>query len=148
MYTSMSSPSLVSSLVHAVFAPSPFCRVCSQLIFLSVSHFGKLCGGSHEKSINAWRIRSSLGNEVIAEFGFGHNWSPVCWLLHVKMFLRPVLHHPLSTKMKNRSLWVALKSFPYVSFAQSWGLLMLSLATSWYACTNITQYYFSFFFFF
>lgn len=41
--TRISSPSLVSSLVHPVLGPSPFCKVCSQLILLSVSHFGKLC---------------------------------------------------------------------------------------------------------
>lgn len=38
----MSSPSLVSSRVHVVLGPSPFCKVCSQLIFRSVSHLGKL----------------------------------------------------------------------------------------------------------
>lgn len=39
--TSISSPSLVSSRVQDVLGPSPFCRVCSQLIFLSLSHRGK-----------------------------------------------------------------------------------------------------------
>lgn len=42
--TSIIWPSLVSSRVHDVSGPSPFCSVCSHVILLSVSHFGKLWG--------------------------------------------------------------------------------------------------------
>lgn len=63
----------------------------------------------------------------------------MCWLLHVKMFSRLVLHHPLGMKMKNRSLRVALKLFPCF-FCTELGLVMLSLAKSRYACTNIAQF--------
>lgn len=41
--TSISSPSLVSSLVQEVLGPSPFRSLCSQTILFSLSHFTKLC---------------------------------------------------------------------------------------------------------
>lgn len=41
--TRISSPSLVSSLVHEVLGPSPFKSLCSQTILFSLSHFTRLC---------------------------------------------------------------------------------------------------------
>lgn len=121
--TSISSPSLVSSRVHAVLGPSPFCKVCSQLILLSVSHFGKLCRDPCKKHINNWH------NLLLFKSTF-------CGLSGTMSF---TTHKNRSIYYQQDWLWSCTEIISICFFCAELLLVILSLGKHWYAWTDIIQ---------